>query len=354
LPLQFESWLASLGWDTWFQERFAPFAADELAPARVFADYGVEYLVHDGDMLIRAVAGKHLRNDSERLPAVGDWVALAQRDGTPTIRGIVERRTAFSRKVASTEAREQVLAANVDVAFVVSSAQDVNLRRIERYLAMAWQSGAMPAVVVTKADVATSLDRVRTGIDSIAAGAPVIVTSSVTGDGVHEVSSLLQPTRTGVFLGPSGVGKSTLINRMAGQDVMKTKAVFRTGEGRHMTSHRELVQLQGGGMIIDTPGLRQAQLWEGDEALDSVFEDIEALALQCRFSDCAHRAEPGCAVNAALQGGTLDKGRLESYRKLQRELRAVAARSDARVRIEDRRKWKQITIANRARERAER
>jgi ribosome biogenesis GTPase len=354
LPLQFESWLTSLGWDAWFQGRFAPFAADGLTPARVLADYGAEYLVHDGDMLMRAVAGRHLRNDSERLPAVGDWVGLSQRDGAPAIRAILERRTTFSRKDVSVETKEQVLAANVDVAFAVASGQDVSVRRIERYLAMAWQGGAMPVIVLTKADVAASLDKLRSAIEFIAAGAPVLVTSSITGEGVDGVIGLLQPNRTGVFLGPSGVGKSTLINRMAGQDVMKTKAVFRTGEGRHMTSHRELIQLPDGGMIIDTPGLREAQLWEGDEALGTVFEDIETIALACRFSDCAHRTEPGCAVNAALRDGTLDEKRVESYRKLQRELRAVAARSDARLRIEERRKWKQITMANRAREHSER
>jgi ribosome biogenesis GTPase len=354
LPLQFDSWLASLGWDAWFQERFAPFAADGLTPARVLADYGTEYLVHDGEMLMRATADKHLRNDGQRLAAVGDWVGITQRGGAPAIRGIVERRTTFSRKDVSAETKEQVLAANVDVAFVVASALDVNVRRIERYLAMAWQGGAMPAVVLTKADVATSVDNLRSEIESVAAGASVLVTSGVTGDGVEGVISMLRPDRTGVFLGPSGVGKSTLINRMAGQDVMKTKAVFRTGEGRHMTSHRELIQLPDGGMIIDTPGLREAQLWEGDEALGSVFEDIETIALACRFSDCAHQTEPGCAVNGALRDGTLDERRLESYRKLQRELRAVAARSDARLRIEDRRKWKQISMANRAREAAER
>jgi len=152
------------------------------------------------------------------------------------------------------------------------------------------------------------------------------------------------------LLGPSGAGKSTLINRMAGADVMQTREVFRTGEGRHMTSHRELIELPGGGMIIDTPGLREAQLWAGDGALDSLFEDIEALELKCRFPDCEHRTEPGCAIKAALADGSLEPGRLAGYRKLQRELRAVAARSDARLRADERRKWKQITMSNRARE----
>jgi ribosome biogenesis GTPase len=194
------------------------------------------------------------------LPAVGDWVALLNREPVPAIHAVVDRRTAFSRKVAGIESKEQVLAANVDLAFVVASAEDVDSRRIERYLAMAWQSGASPVIVLTKADLVSSLDETLVELESAAAGTPVLATSSITGEGVDAISSQLRPTRTGVLLGPSGVGKSTLINRMVGAEVMKTKAVYRTGEGRHMTSHRQLVELPGGGMIIDTPGLREAQL----------------------------------------------------------------------------------------------
>ena len=349
MPLYFASQLWSLGWDDWFQERFALFAHEGFAPARVIADFGAEYLLHDGDESLRAAAGRHLRNDGGQLPAVGDWVALRHREPVGTIHGWVERKTAFLRKVAWVETKEQVLAANVDVAFVVVSAQDVNLRRIERYLSMAWQSGAMPVVVLTKADIAASADDLRSELEGAAAGTPVVVTSAITGEGIESLAALLRPARTGVLLGPSGVGKSTLINRMAGAEVMKTRAVHRSGEGRHMTSHRELIQLPEGGMIIDTPGLREAQLWKGEEALENLFEDVEEVARDCRFNDCEHRSEPGCAIKAAIERGELDAARLESYRKLQRELRAVAARSDARVRSEDRRKWKQISVDNKAR-----
>jgi ribosome biogenesis GTPase len=353
LSTQFNSRLASLGWDPWFEQRFESFAAEDLQPARVAADYGAEYLVHTPAETARAVLGRRLRADGGILAAVGDWVAILPRawDTPAVIHGVLERRTSFSRKVAHREAREQVLAANVDVAFVVAAASDVNVRRVERYLAMAWQSGAAPAVVVTKSDLASDGEALRAEIESVAPGTPVIVTSAVTGEGVEAMLAELGTARTGVLLGPSGVGKSTLINRMAGEELMQTREVFRTGEGRHMTSHRELIELPGGGLIIDTPGLREAQLWAGDDALENLFEDIEALALQCRFPDCEHRTEPGCAIKAALDDGSLDAGRLGSYHKLQRELRSIAARSDARLRADERRKWRQITINNRARDR---
>lgn len=351
MPLHFASQLALLGWDEWFHERFALFAHQGYTPARVIADFGAEYLVRDGEESLRATAGRHLRNDGAQLPAVGDWVALRHRDPASTIHGWVERKTAFTRKVTWVETKEQVLAANVDIAFVVASAQDVNARRIERYLTMAWQSGAVPVVVLTKSDIAASPDDLRVELESVAMGTPVLVTSAITGEGIETLADQLRPARTGVLLGPSGAGKSTLINRMAGADVMKTRTVHRSGEGRHMTSHRELFQLPGGGMIIDTPGLREAQLWKGEDALGNLFEDIEQIAMDCRFNDCEHRSEPGCAIKAAIARGELDAARLESYRKLQRELRAVAAKSDVRLRTEERRKWKQIAVDNKVRER---
>jgi ribosome biogenesis GTPase len=350
LPLLDDPQLKSLGWDSWFESRFWPLYDEGLVPARVCADFGVEYLVRDGIESVRAVAGHRLPQNGPR-PAVGDWVGLEYRQGTSLVHVVMERRTLFSRKAPSIESKEQVLAANVDVAFVVASAQDVNARRIERYLTMAWQSGAAPVVVLTKADVAESVDELRVELEQASAGTPVLVTSGVTGEGVESVVAQLRPARTGVLLGPSGAGKSTLINRMAGAELMRTRTVHRSGEGRHMTSHRQLVELPGGGLIIDTPGLREAQLWQGEDALDSVFGDVEELALQCRFPDCQHQTEPGCAIKVALEDGSLDETRLNSYRKLQRELRAIAARSDARLRIDERRKWKQISVANRARER---
>jgi ribosome biogenesis GTPase / thiamine phosphate phosphatase len=349
LSIYFSHQLAALGWDSYFDEKFKQFASNEGVPARVIADYGVECLVHDGIDSSRATVARHLRNDGASMPAVGDWVSVLKREPVGAILGVVERRTVFARKAPGTETREQVLAANVDVAFVVAAATDVNARRIERYLTIAWQSGAVPIVLLTKADIAVSPDELRAELEAVAIGTPVVVTSAVTGDGIDEIVRELQPARTGVLLGPSGAGKSTLINRIVGRDLMRTRLIHRSGEGRHMTSHRQLVQLPQGGMIIDTPGLREAQLWEGDEALVNVFEDIEELALTCRFTDCGHATEPGCAIKAALEAGTLDTDRFRSYRKLQRELRAVAAKSDARIRLEERKKWKQISVANKVR-----
>jgi ribosome biogenesis GTPase / thiamine phosphate phosphatase len=351
LSIYFSSQLAMLGWDSFFDEKFKPFASEGGVPARVIADYGAEYLVHDGFRSNRAVVGRHLRNDGSTMPAVGDWVAVLRREPVNAILGVVDRRTVFSRHAAGVETREQVLAANVDVSFVVAAATDVNLRRIERYLTIAWQSGAVPVVLLTKADIAESPDQLRAELEVIAMGTPVVVTSSVTGDGIDEIVRELQPARTGVLLGPSGSGKSTLINRIVGTDLMRTRSIHRSGEGRHMTSHRQLVQLPQGGMIIDTPGLREAQLWEGEGALGDIFEDIEELALRCRFSDCAHASEPGCAIKASLADGSIDAARFQSYRKLQRELRAIAAKTDARIRLEERRKWKQISIAAKVRTR---
>jgi ribosome biogenesis GTPase / thiamine phosphate phosphatase len=271
------------------------------------------------------------------LPAVGDWVGV-----TPpaTITSILPRRSAFIRKHAGDGSTEQVLAANVDAAFLLAGLDDdFSLRRLERYITTAWESGASPIVVLTKADLCDDVPAAVLAVESVAIGVPVHPVSNVLGTGLEALAPYLQPGRTVVLLGSSGVGKSTLLNRLAGAEVMRTRAVAADGTGRHTTVHRELVPLAGGGLVIDTPGLRELQFWEGD--IDAAFEDIEALATECRFRNCAHTTEPGCAVLAATDAGTLELDRLRSWRKLQRELEAVAARTDRRLQLARKQRWKE-------------
>src|SRR5207253_479643 len=214
-------------------------------------------------------------------------------------------------------------------------------RRIERLLTVAYQSGATPVIVLTKVDLRES-QPFEAELETIAPGVPVLAVSGRTGAGIDVVRGYLSRGKTAALVGSSGVGKSTLINRLLGEQVLRTADVHKSGQGRHTTSHRQLLKLPGGGLIIDTPGLREIQLWAGAEALTEVFADIDDLALGCRFTDCRHDTEPGCAVVAALEGGTLEPSRFASYRKLQRELRAIAVRADVRLQIEERRKWKLI------------
>jgi ribosome biogenesis GTPase len=282
-----------------------------------------------------------------QLPAVGDWVAV-----TPpaTIASILPRRSAFIRKNAGLDSTEQVLAANVDSAFLLAGLDDdFSLRRLERYITIAWESGAQPIIVLTKADLSLEVDEAVLAVETVAIGVPVHPISNVTGDGLAALEQYLQPGRTVVLLGSSGVGKSTLLNRLAGEEVMLTREVAADGTGRHTTTHRELVQLPAGGMVIDTPGLRELQFWEGD--LTAAFEDLEALALECKFRNCAHISEPGCAVQAAVDDGTLELERLRSWRKLQRELEAIAARTDTRLRIARKKRWKQMASVTRQKSR---
>jgi ribosome biogenesis GTPase len=336
--------LVALGWDDWFADRFARTAgpeSDELLPARVVADHGSGQVVHTGAESLEACLDRRLAADARRgqqaLPTVGDWVAIRRSNRQALVQAVLERRTAFRRKVAGHTTQEQVVAANVDVALVVAGLDaPPNLRRIERTLAMALSSGARPIVLLSKADLAEdAAERLAAEVQRSAAGAPVVAVSALTGHSVERLPELVPAGTTAVLLGPSGVGKSTLVNRLAGNDVMRTGAVRSDGKGRHTTTHRQLVVLPWGGLLIDTPGLRELQVWADVEEAGGIarlFADVEALAAGCRFSDCSHANEPGCAVLAALDAGTLTAGRLESYRKLQHEAAAVERRVDQRHR----------------------
>jgi ribosome biogenesis GTPase len=270
---------------------------------------------------------------------VGDWVALKTGSSGTTIHAVLPRTSQFIRKAAGRRAEEQVVAANVDTVFLVTGLDgDFNVRRIERYLILVWESGAQPIVVLNKADLADDLDRRIAETARVAAGTPVHVTSTRTGAGMDLLAERLAPGKTFALLGSSGVGKSSIVNWLAGDDLLKISEVRESdSRGRHTTSHRQLVVLPGGALVIDTPGMREIQLWDADEGISEVFQDIEALAPGCRFRDCQHRAEPGCAVRAAIDAGELEAGRLENYLKLQDERRSLEARVDERAQQEAKR-----------------
>ena len=329
--------LEDIGGDAFFADAFEPYAADNLIPARVSArHHGPCELMTQRGRMGGIPAGKL---SEEELPAVGDWVAARPLDGErkAVIEAVLPRRTSFTRKEAWQRTVAQVLAANVDTVFVVTAfGFDLNPRRLERYLTAAWDSGSTPIVVVNKSDTATDQAAELLEIEPVTIAVSVHAVSAVTGDGLEALDPYLQPGRTIALLGSSGVGKSTLVNRFAGREVLATADTSAGGRGRHTTSHRELVPLPSGAILLDTPGMRELQLWADEEALDTTFSEVAELASQCRFNDCAHKSEPGCAIRRALYEGTLSRERWDSYCKLQREMQALAIRKDARLRSEAR------------------
>ena len=346
--------LHDLGWAEFFAAAFAPYAEQGLVPARVVAQKGLYQVStgaaeHYADLAGKLRHGLKGPGGASGFPAVGDWVALRPPagDGRALITAVLPRRSKFSRKVAGQRTDEQVVAANVDTILLVSGLDgDFNPRRIERYLTAAWDSGARPVVVLNKLDRCEDPDGCLLEAESVAMGVPVHRVSALTGENCEEIHAYLGPGRTVSLLGSSGVGKSTLINRLLGREVQRTLEVRESDDrGRHATTHRELFVLPGGGLVIDTPGMREIQLWEGDQGIESAFADVESLAERCRFADCRHRGEPGCAVEAAAESGELPAERLESYRKLQRELRQIHLRQDELARLEEKRKSKIVERA---------
>ncbi len=344
-PLEPGSSLPALGWREPFAAAFEPLARPNVVPGRVSLEHKHIYrvLTEQGERLARAAGRlRHRASSPMEYPAVGDWVAMRLNPGE--VRGsilhILPRTSRFSRKVAGDVTQEQVVAANIDTVFLAMGLDaDYNLRRIERYLVTGWKSGAQPVVLLTKADLCDDVEGRVAEVEAVAAGAPVHATSAMAEGGVEVVRRYLQPGRSVAILGSSGVGKSTLINRLAGSERLRTGDLTADSRrGRHTTTHREMIVLPGGGLIIDTPGLREIQLWEAGQSLGTAFPDIAALAEGCHFADCAHDTEPRCAVRRAVDEGCLPADRLESFLKLQAEARHFAAKQDEFAILEKKRK----------------
>ena len=342
--------LTTFGWSEFFADNFKSYAEQGFTAGRVALEHKNLFRVYTqyGEVFAE-ISGKlrHEATSRRDLPAVGDWVVIRARPegGRAMIHAVLPRRTSFARKIAGSRTEEQIVGANVDTVFLLTSLnQEFSLRRIERYLLITWESGASPIIILSKSDLC---DRVAESIDemqTVARGVPIHAISVVTRNGLQDVAQYFQRGKTVALIGSSGVGKSTLINHLAGDDRLKVQTVRESDDrGRHTTTHRELVLLPAGGLVLDTPGMRELQLFDGDQSLELVFDDIEALAARCFFGDCRHQDEPRCAVREALVAGTIDAGRYQSYEKLQKELRYVARKRDKLSEILERKKWKKLS-----------
>ncbi len=326
--------LKDYGWNVYWSNCLQEFGDKTFKAGRVIVEHKHIYriMTEEGELLAE-VSGKYRFNSKgyEDFPAVGDWVAVSTRpaEGKATIHGILKRRSCFSRKVAGRMIEEQVVAANFDYVFIVSSLnKELNLRRIERYLTLAWESGATPVLILTKADLSLNPEAQSLRLQSVAMGVKVHIISNMDGRGFDDLKDYCSIGKTIVLMGSSGVGKSSLVNRLMGEALLEIQEIGQDDKGRHTTTFRQLIKLKAGGMVIDTPGMRELQLWEGEEGLSETFADIEALSEKCRFKDCSHNNEPGCGVMAALETGTLSPERYQSYLKLQKEIKYQEKKQD--------------------------
>jgi ribosome biogenesis GTPase len=348
--------MTDLGWSDLFEQHFEPFGKQGLVPARVAQEHKQRYVLYCEKGEVEGEVSGKLRHEADskgEFPAVGDWVAVSIGPGEQKaiIHAILPRRSCLLRKAVLSGGRteEQVLAANLDVAFLVSGLDgELNLRRIERYLSVVWEGETIPVIVLNKMDVCDDVDQHLREAASVAPGVPVHAISAARNEGLAVFQDYLGSGKTGAFLGSSGVGKSTIVNALLGSERLKVAPVRDYDKkGRHTTSGRELFLLPSGGMVIDTPGMRELGMWNDQSGLSRTFDDVEELARGCRFRDCRHQGEPGCAVQQAIAEGLLDVKRLGNYLKLKRELARLAVRKDQRARLNSKRRWRQIAMARR-------
>lgn len=350
--------LLVLGWQPAFAISFKPYRASGFLPARVAEEHRERYVVFSEQGELRAEITGRLRFTADSrldFPAVGDWVAIEPvGNSSAVIQVVLPRATVFTRKVAGRTTEPQVLAANVDTTWIVTdTGHDFNLRRIERYLALVLESGAPPVIVLNKSDLNDRIPALVGEIRSIAGDVPVHPVSAATGSGMEALLPYLGSGKTVALLGSSGVGKSSIVNRLLEEERLEIGRIRESdGRGRHTTSRRQLLLIPGGGAVIDTPGMRELGLWTEESAVGAEFDDIEALARGCRFADCRHAGEPGCAVEQALEDGAISRGRFENYLKLRREARFLERKQDVRATLDEKAKWKRIHKA--AREHARR
>lgn len=336
-----------LGWNNYFRQHFEQLNdKDDLIPCRITLEHRNLYQVlGEAGELVAEVTGKFRHQSQSRadFPSVGDWVAVKIRPGEhrASIHAILPRKSSFSRKVAGLETDEQILSANIDTVFLVSGLDgDFNLRRIERYLTLAWESGVNPVLILNKADICPNIEERLSQVESVAFGLPVHTISAKEKQGLEVLSEYLGRGQTATFLGSSGVGKSTLINSLLGSELLKVREIREDdSRGRHTTTSRQLIILPEGGIVIDTPGMRSVMLWADEEGLKKAFDDIEELASRCRFGDCKHDTEPGCEIKQALEDGTLDPKRYHSYLKQQKELQSLALRRNQKEYRRATREW---------------
>lgn len=342
--------LELLGWGSFFSKNFSSQFQDGYTVGRVAVEQKNTYILYtELGELSAEVSGKmrHQAFGRQDFPAVGDWVSISRIEGESRaiIQNILPRKSKFSRKTVGAVTDEQIVATNIDTVFLVSGLdKDFNKRRIERYLILVWESGANPVIVLNKADLCDEVKQRQAEVEAIASGVPIIVLSAVEKKGLDGLIPYLGQGQTVALIGSSGVGKSTITNQLVGQDIQSVQSV-RLGDnrGRHTTTHRELIILPSGGLLIDTPGMREVQMWAGFDGLQETFADIETLATVCRFRNCKHEKEPGCAVQQALLDGTLDEERLRNYQKLQQELDYLSRKQNQKAYLAEKERWKKIT-----------